>query len=145
MPRLYASGVVPAEVGRVWRVVRDFNGMPAWHPGIATSEIEPGPTAGEPGAIRRMTLSSGGVVREILLRLDDLDRGYTYQIKESPFPIRSYVSTIRVTPVTIGGQSFVEWSCDYDADAGDETKLSEIFVQDVYTSGIAALASYFGG
>lgn len=145
MPRPYASGIVPAEIDRVWRAVRDFNGLPVWHPGIEASEIEPGPAAGEPGAIRRLALPGGGVVREMLVRLDDLDHSYTYQILEGPFPIRRYVSTIRVAPVTASGQSFVEWWSEFDADAGDEAKLTETFSQGVYAGGIAGLVAHFGG
>lgn len=146
MPRPYTSGIVPADVDRVWRAVRDFNGLPVWHPGIEGSEMEAGPAAGEPGAIRRLTLAGGGgTVREVLLRLDDLDHSYTYQILESPFPVRRYVSTIRVAPVTSTGESFVEWWCDYDADAADEAQLSETFAQGVYASGIRGLAEHLGG
>jgi polyketide cyclase/dehydrase/lipid transport protein len=145
MPRPYASGIVPAELDRVWRAVRDFDGLPVWHPAIDASEIEPGPAAGEPGAIRRLTLSGGGTVREVLLRLDDLDHSYTYQILDSPFPVRRYVSTVRVAPVTAGGQSFVEWWCDYDADAGDEAELNETFAQGVYATGIKGLVTHLGG
>lgn len=47
MPKPYASGVVPADADTVWRMVRDFNGLPSWHPAIEASEIEPGPSAGE--------------------------------------------------------------------------------------------------
>jgi Polyketide cyclase / dehydrase and lipid transport len=141
MPRPYASGTVPADVDTVWRMVRDFNGLPAWHPAIESSEIEPGPAAGEPGAVRRLVLAGGGVVREVLLRLDDLDRCYTYKILESPFPVRSYVCTIRVAPVTATGESFVEWWSEYDSEGADEAELNATFGQNVYATGIAGLAS----
>lgn len=144
MPRPYASGIVPADVEQVWRAVRDFNGLPAWHPVIDASEIEPGPAAGEPGAIRRLTLADGGTVREVLLRLDDLDHSYTYQILDSPFPVRRYLSTVRIAPVTATGQSFVEWWAEYDADAGDEARLNESFAQGVYATGITGLAGHLG-
>ena len=145
MPRPYASGIVPAEIDRVWHLARDFNGLPAWHPAIDTSEIEPGPAAGEPGAIRRLTLSGGGVVREVLLRLDDLDHSYTYQILDSPFPVRRYVSTIRLAPVTATGGSFVEWWADFDAEAEAEAELTETFAHGVYGTGIRGLTDYLGG
>ncbi|GAA5162462.1 SRPBCC family protein [Amycolatopsis dongchuanensis] len=143
MPRPYSSGIVPAGVAEVWAVVRDFDGLPVWHPGIESSEIEPGAVAGEVGAVRRLTLADGGTVREKLLRLDDVDRSYTYQIIEGPFPVRHYVSTVRVAPVTATGETFVEWWCDYDADAGDEEQLNHTFSQGVYAGGISGLAEHF--
>ncbi|GAA1216428.1 SRPBCC family protein [Prauserella alba] len=140
MPRPYASGIVPGDVDEVWRRVRDFNGLPAWHPGIASSEIEPGHSATEVGAVRKLTLADGGVVREQLLCLDDPGRSYTYNILDGPFPIRRYISTIRLAPVTATGDTFVEWWTEYDADAADEPTLDKTFSQGVFAAGIAGLA-----
>jgi hypothetical protein len=144
MPRPYSSGIVPADVAKVWDAVRDFNGLATWHPGIASSEIEPGRTAGEVGAVRKLVMADGGTVREKLLSLDDIDRSYTYEIIEGPFPTRRYISTVRVAPITATGESFVEWWCDYDADAGDEERLNNTFANGVYAGGIAGLTEYLG-
>ncbi len=32
MPRPYSSAVIPASADEVWGLVRDFNGLPGWHP-----------------------------------------------------------------------------------------------------------------
>ena len=40
MARIYVSSVINGRSDRVWARVRDFNGMPSWHPGIAESRIE---------------------------------------------------------------------------------------------------------
>ncbi|MGH3910770.1 MAG: SRPBCC family protein [Pseudonocardiaceae bacterium] len=144
MPRPYASAVVPASADDVWQLVRDFDGAPGWHPAIAASELTSG-TAAEVGAVRRLTLADGGIVVERLVTLDDGDRSYTYEISESPFAVRRYVSTIRITPVTDSGHAFVEWWSEYDADAQDEGELSALFTDGVYAAGIAALRERFGG
>lgn len=145
MPKPYASGVVPAPADKVWEVVRDFNGLPNWHPAPSASEIEGGQDAATVGCIRKLTLPDGGVVRERLVTLDDTDRSYTYDILESPFPVRSYRSTIRVAPLTATGESFVEWWSIYDADGDQEEQLSQTFANGIYGSGIEALAKYFSG
>jgi hypothetical protein len=143
MPRPYASGVVPADADDVWRVIRNFDGLPAWHPAIAGSEIEPGPAAGEVGAVRSLAMAGGGgTVREQLVSLDDTDRSYTYDMLDGPFPIRSYRSTVRVAPITATGESFVEWWAVYDAEAGDEAELNKTFGEGVYAAGIAALPAH---
>lgn len=146
MPNPYASGVVPASADAVWQVVRDFNGLPVFHPAIESSEMEPGPGAGEVGGIRKLQLAGGGgVVRERLVTLDDTDRTYTYDILESPFPVRYYRSTVRVAPITATGEAFVEWWCDYDADAADEAELNTTFADAVYKAGIEGLAKHLKG
>jgi ribosome-associated toxin RatA of RatAB toxin-antitoxin module len=144
MPRPYASGVVPADADEVWQLVRDFDGLPGWHPGIGASELTSG-TAAEVGVVRRLTLGDGGIVVERLVALDDGARSYTYEILEGPFAVRRYLSTIRVAPVTDSGQAFVEWWSEYDADAGDETELDAVFSNGVYAAGIAGLRARFGG
>lgn len=140
MPRPYASGIVPGDIADVWRRVRDFDGLSSWHPEIADSEIEPGHTAGEIGAVRRLTLAGGGSVREQLLALDDAAHSYTYSMLDGPFAIRSYVSTIRLAPVTATGEVFVEWWAEYDSEGADEEQLNVTFGRGVFAKGIAALA-----
>ena len=39
MARVYVSTVVNARNDRVWARVRDFNGLPNWHPAIAESRL----------------------------------------------------------------------------------------------------------
>lgn len=144
MPTPYSSTTVPASADEVWALVRDFNGLPSWHPAISESSLESGADAASVGAVRKLTLGDGGVVRERLVNLDDTDRRYTYEILESPFPIRSYRSTIRVAPVTAAGEAFVEWWCQYDAEGANEAELNSTFADGVYATGLAALREHFG-
>jgi hypothetical protein len=145
MPRPYASGVVPASADEVWATIRDFNGMPSWHPGIAESSLDSGGSGTEVGAVRRLALAGGGAVVERLICLDDEARSCTYQILESGFPVRRYISTFRVAPVTDTGHSFVEWWSEFDADGADEENLTGVFANGVYGGGITALQKRFNG
>ena len=52
MARVYVSPVVNARNDRVWARVRDFNGLPNWHPAIAESRIEGGSLSRLPGLMR---------------------------------------------------------------------------------------------
>ena len=142
MPQPYASGVVPAPAEEVWRLIRPFNGLPQWHPTIATSTLTEG-SEGLVGAVRRLTLSDGAQVVERLLALDDEHRTFTYTFIENPFGVRRYRSTVRVADVTDTGQAFVEWWAEYDADAEGEEELTPVFRDDVYAAGITALQQRF--
>jgi hypothetical protein len=143
MARAYASTIVPADVETVWSFARDFDNLPHWHPAIQTSEILDGKAADAVGCVRRLTLTDGGVVVERLLHLDDQARSYSYNFVESGFPVRSYVSTIRFTPVTDSGQTFVEWWADFDADADVEAELVTTFGDGVFATGLTALRERF--
>ncbi len=143
MPRPYASGVVPASADAVWAKIRDFDGLPTWHPAITASELTAGGSGAEVGAVRKLTLGDGGVVVERLLVLDDPDRVCTYEFLENPFGARRYVATIRVSPVTASGETFVEWWAEFDAEAADEERLTGFFADGVYATGIGALQASF--
>ena len=58
MPRPYASAVIPAAADDVWALIRDFNGLPGWHPGISESSLDSG-TPAEVGSVRRLVLGDG--------------------------------------------------------------------------------------
>jgi len=142
MPEATTSSVVPAAAETVWRIVRDFDGLPTWHPAIGASELEDGARTDQVGAVRRLTLADGGEVRERLVALDDRERRLTYAILDSPFPVRDYRSTIRVSPVTATGECFVVWSVLFDCDLDDADRLSTLFGRDVFGAGLGGLVSY---
>ena len=74
MARVYVSSVINGRSDRVWARVRDFNGLPAWHPGIAESRIENGEPPDKIGCVRDFRLRNGDRIREKLLGLSDFDQ-----------------------------------------------------------------------
>ena len=142
MPEVTASSVVPGDADTVWRIVRDFDGLPTWHPAISASELEDGAHTDQVGAVRRLTLADGGEVRERLVALDDRERRLTYSILDSPFPVRDYRSTIRVFPVTSTGDSFVAWSVLFDCDLDEAERLGTLFGRDVFGTGLSGLVAH---
>lgn len=144
MAKAYASAVVPAPVEQVWSTVRRFGGLPEWHPAIAGSEIVEG-TDEVPGAVRQLSMEGGGSVSERLVSIDETAHSFTYEFTDpGPFPVRSYVSTLRLAPVTSTGETFIEWYADFDAEAADEAKTAKTFANGVYKGGIDALVERFG-
>ena len=137
MPTPHRSLVISASVAQVWSVVRLFDGLPAWHPVIASSALDSG-QEGQVGALRRLTTADGGVIVERLRSLDDDRYRFTYAIEQSPFPIRDYVSTMRLAPVTDSGGTFIEWSARFDVDSADEQAMTGLFGDGVFGAGLAA-------
>ncbi len=114
MARVYASSVLPAPAAKVWARIRDFNGLPSWHPAIAESRIENGEPADKVGCVRDFRLRNGDRIRECLLGLSDYDMFCTYSILESPMGVENYVATLRLTPITDGDRTFCEWTAEFD-------------------------------
>lgn len=136
MPRPYASGVVAAPAYRVWALLREFNGLPGYMPGLDRSELVEG-QEGQVGAVRRLTLAAGGdTFEERLLALDDAQRTCSYAFRgANPFGVRRYVCTVRVSEITDTGDAYVEWSAEFDADEAQEEELTRSFAGS-YAGGI---------
>jgi uncharacterized protein YndB with AHSA1/START domain len=143
--RVYVSTVINAPAARVWERVRDFNALPRWHPRIRESRIENGEPADKVGCIRDFRLQNGDRIREKLLGLSDHDYFCTYAILESPMPLENYVATLRLTPVTDGDRTFVEWSADFDCAPDAESDLVNGIGTNVFQGGFDALKRHFSG
>lgn len=144
MALVYASSVVAAPAARVWETIRDFNGLPNWHPAIAESRIESGAPADQVGCIRAFRLRDGGFIRERLLALSDYDFSCTYAILESPMGVENYVATLKLTPITDGDRTFAEWSAEFDCPPEREAELVALIGTGVFQGGFDALKSRFG-
>lgn len=145
MARVYVSSVIQAPAARVWARVRDFNGLPGWHPAIAESRIENGEPADKIGCVRDFRLRNGDRLREKLLGLSDYDMLCTYSILESPMGVDNYVATLRLTPVTDGERTFAEWTAEFDCPVERETDLVANIGGGVFQGGFDALKRHFGG
>ena len=143
MANVYISSVVNAPAAKVWARVRDFNGLPNWHPGIAESRIENGEPADKVGCIRAFSLRSGDRLREQLLGLSDYDMFCTYSILDSPMPLTNYVATLRLTPITDQERTFIEWSADFDCAPEREAALMQQIGTGVFQAGLSALKQRF--
>ncbi|MEM6944486.1 MAG: SRPBCC family protein [Pseudomonadota bacterium] len=130
---------------KVWERVRDFNALPRWHPRIRESRIEDALPSDKVGCVRNFTLQNGDRIRERLLGLSDYDMFCTYAILESPMPLEEYVATLRLTPVTEGDRTFIEWSAEFSCDPDDEAELVSGIGGNVFQGGFDALKRHFGG
>jgi len=145
MARVYVSSVVPAPAAKVWDRVRDFNGLPKWHPRVRDSRIEDALPSDKVGCIRNFNLQNGDNLREQLLGLSDYDMFCTYSILESPMGVENYVATMKLTPITDGGRTFAEWSAEFDCPPAREEELATGIGQGVFQGGFDALKAKLGG
>jgi len=144
MARVYVSSVIPAPAAEVWRIVRDFNGLPQWTPFVAESRIEQNAHPDQVGCIRNFVLRDGGRIRERLLALSDYDLSCTYSILESPMGVENYIATLSLTPVTDGNATFAEWQADFDCPPEREGALVQLIGVNVFQAAFTALKQRFG-
>jgi hypothetical protein len=141
---VYVSSIIGAPAARVWAVVRDFNGLPAWTPFVAESRIEHNDRPDRIGAIRDFRLKGGGRIRERLLALSDYDLSMTYAILESPMGVENYTSTLKLMPVTDGDRTFAEWSAEFDCPPEREAELVSHISRNVFEAAFRSLQGRFG-
>ncbi|RWH72923.1 SRPBCC family protein [Mesorhizobium sp.] len=145
MSSAYESTVIDADPDTVWGFLRDFDGTGKYVVESLSSEIEDGKRADQVGAVRRILLEGGFNVRERLVHMSDLDRSFSYALLPGgDVPLENYVATMRVTPVTDSGKSFVEWSSTFTASGDDPVGLVK-WLHEIYRSGLNGLRKAAAG
>lgn len=144
MARVFVSSVIDAPPAKVWERVRDFNGLPRWHPRIRDSRIENGEPSDKIGCVRDFHLQNGDRIREKLLGLSDYDMFCTYAILESPMPLTNYIANLRLTPVTDGERTFAEWTAEFECEPEVAEELANGIGTNVFQGGFDALKRHFG-
>jgi hypothetical protein len=141
MARAFASTIIDAPIEAVWWAhVRDFNGLPDWHPAVDSSEIEGGLDPDVVGCVRSFHLGDGSHVRERLLALDDSRYTFSYNFETPAFPVENYLAGMELIPVTKTDQTFVEWWATFDERPEDAGQFIDIVSRDVFAAGLKALA-----
>ena len=115
MVKVEKSTVIDAPVDRVWSVLRDFNGHDRWHPAVKESRIEERRSGDMVGAVRRLRLTDGAVLRERLLTLSDTEKTFSYCLLDTPIPLLNYVAHVALHRVTDGDRTFWRWWSEFDA------------------------------
>lgn len=136
------SSVINASVSQVWDKVRDFNGLPNWYPSVIDSYIEDGISSDRVGCIRVFNREDGLYFREQLLALDEREHTYTYSLLESNTPMKDYFCTMRLSPITDGDRTYIEWLADFQCLPEEAEELRRSLEQ-VFQIGFDVLNDFF--
>jgi hypothetical protein len=140
MSKVSMSTIIKATADQVWKIVRDFNGLPAFMEAIAESGTE----GRGVGAVRTLTMKDGGPpIVEKLESLDEKARTLTYSIVTSPLPLDAYVATMEVTDLA-DGQCELKWYSTFQPEGATEEEAMEV-VKGVYSMGFDGLKRLFAG
>ena len=144
MTKVFVSAVVDATIDQVWDKVRDFNGLPQWHPRFSRSHIEDGLASDRIGCVRNFDIAGGGgTIRERLLTLSDLDHTFTYCILTSPLPVEGYVATLKLYPVTVGNKTLGVWTAEFRVTNGKEADVVEAVGNGTFGKAFEVLNEFF--
>ncbi|MFE9251767.1 SRPBCC family protein [Streptomyces sp. NPDC007088] len=133
------SRVVPATPEQVWELIGGFHSLPDWLPYIPES------TPLEGGRARELHNADGEVIVERMEGFSNRERHYTYSILRAPFPVRGYLSTLRVHDVpSEPGAAEVEWTGRFTPDGVSDEEAAELFTG-IYREGLEALHHTLAG
>jgi len=107
---------IAAPPTRVWAKVGDWCAIKDWHPAVANCTSE---TKG----FRTLTLKDGGRIVEKLTKTGKFS--YSYDIIDSPLPVRNYSATLTAKPDSNGNTDLV-WSAKFDAKDKTEAKAQAV-------------------
>jgi NADPH2:quinone reductase len=144
MPKVLVSTVINAPIERVWRTVSDFNGLPAWMPGMKESTIEGGKAPTETGAVRRLAMAgSKDVLRERLEAFDPEGFRISYSVLEGPLPVKNILTSMHLRPITDTFGTLAEWSSEFTTAPGKEEEGVQ-FMSRVFGAGFRSLKRHLG-
>ncbi len=111
--RIEAPGL-PADV---WVVAGEtFCTIKTWHPAVAACEE----TKEGDVTFRTLTLKDGGKIKEKLTGTEDL--AYSYEIIESPLPVKNYSSKLWVEADDEEDRSVIYWQSEFERRRWDQRR-----------------------
>jgi hypothetical protein len=124
---------IPGQLLVVWAMASDFCSIKDWHPAIADcKESKEGDDT-----VRVLTLKDGGTIKE---KLDDSDEtSYSYEIVESPLPVKNYKAKLWVEEDERDpNRTVMHWDATFDANgASDEEAAKKI--GDIFAAGLRGI------
>jgi len=123
-----APGLPPA----VWEFAGGFCAIKDWLPLVADcQETKEGDVT-----FRTLTLKDGGKIKEKLLESDDTS--YSYEIVESPLPVKNYKAKLSVEDGNHENRTMVEWSADFEANGASDDEATKK-IKDIFDGGLKGI------
>lgn len=144
MSKAYTNVVISARANEVWKVIREFQALSQWHPGVASSQSVGEVAPNELGSVRHVELTTGTRSFDELTSFSDDAMSMTYTHQITPYPVKAFEATLRVRATSDASRSLVEWYVLFVAAHDDEEHfLIELFKRVYFQPGLEALQKQF--
>ena len=127
--RIEAPGLPP----EVWAEVGEFCAIEKWHPAVAKCEES------KEGDVtyRTLTLKDGGKIKEKLTGTEDV--AYTYEIVESPLPVKNYKSKLWLELDDEPDRTVIFWQSDFDPADGKTEEEAKKVITGILSDGVKGI------
>jgi hypothetical protein len=124
----------PAQLLVVWSTISEFCSIKDWHPAVADcKESKEGDDT-----FRVLTLKdNGGTIKEKLTGSDDTS--YSYEIVESPLPVKNYSAKLWVEPDDRDpARTVIHWDATFDANGKSDEEATKV-ISDIFMAGLKSI------
>jgi hypothetical protein len=121
----------PGQMLVIWSMISEFCSIKDWHPAIADcKESKEGNDT-----LRVLTLKdNGGTIKEKLDGSDDTS--YSYEILESPLPVKNYSAKFWVEPDERDpSRTVIHWDATFDANGKSDDEVKKV-ISDIFLAGL---------
>lgn len=127
--RIEAPGLPP----EVWAVSGAFCQIKDWHPAVAECvESKEGDVV-----FRTLTLKDGAKIKEKLTGTEDLS--YSYEIVESPLPVKNYSSKLWIEEDDEPDRSVIYWQSEFDPADGTSEEDAKKIITGILGDGVKGI------
>lgn len=139
MAKVDMSTRIKASADEVWKLIRDFNGLPVFIAAIKKSTMK----GSGIGAERTLSFEGGGPpVVERLETVDDQAMALTYSILTSPLPFQDYLAGVEVKAVG-PGECEIRWYATFQPKGASEAEAVKV-AEGVFGGAFDGLKKLFG-
>jgi len=127
--RIEAPGLPPD----IWAIAGAFCQIKDWHPAVAEcAETKDGDVV-----FRTLTLKDGAKIKEKLTGTEDLS--YSYEIVESPLPVKDYSSKLWVEEDDEPDRSVIYWQSEFDPADGTSEEDAKKIITGILGDGVKGI------
>lgn len=123
---------VDGKAADLWKKYGSFCAIADWHPAVAKCEES---SEGD-AKFRTLTLKDGAKIKEKLTGTSE--DGYTYQITESPLPVKDYNAAFSIRPDDEPEKAAITWSATFMAKDKPDADAKGV-IQGVFDAGVKAI------
>jgi len=138
--RIWESSVIDAPIATVWELVRPLNF--SYSPAVVTAALDGKEQGNEVGSSRTVTYKDKTVQKLRLTELSDAKHAISWDLvsSEPAHHVMSASYSVRLRPITQGGQTFIEWVVDFSKDVTHEATADAVYKAREHFKQIAATA-----
>lgn len=121
MTEVIVSKSINVSAEKAWEKLSSFRGIEEFSP------IERSETIGQGvGATRTCYMPDGAAIYEVLEEVEEERMEMQYKITEGPFPIKGYVSKVKVEKT--GAESCkITWGCEFETEPEAKEEMVKLF------------------